>query len=163
MIFFLLALTVIAAGQEHQTLAPQDDKPHHVLIAHQDSSSAEPAIRPPLSLTPLYREPPPSFIASPGLPSGYNNWSQKPFVRHPIPLSFQILYESPPYSFYEQTGSPFRPGPWMLQSKSDLLSPWKLQLRSQERYRIWQSILGSVQVGGMAYLMYLHFKKYGFR
>lgn len=162
-IFFFLALTVIAAGQEQQTLAPQDNPPPHALIHHQDSVSAEPAILPPLSLTPLYRESPPFFTASPGPPSGFDNWSQEPFVRHPIPLSFQLLYEGAAYSLYEPTGSPFRPGPWMLQSKSDLLSPWKLELRSQEKYHIWQSIIGSVELGGLAYMTYLHFKKYGLR
>lgn len=160
-IFFFLALTVVAAGQEIQTLAPQDNTPPHAIIPTQDSTSAEPAILPPLSLTPLYRESPPFFTASPELPSGFNNWSRE--ARRPIPLSFQLLNEAPPYSFSQPNGGLFRPGPWMLQSKTDLMSPWKLQLRSQEKYQIWQSILGSVELGGLAYMTYLHFKKYGLR
>ena len=161
--FFILALAVIAAGQGQQRLVPQADTPLHELIPHQDSVSAEPSLVPPLSLAPIYGESRAFFTASPNPTSSFNNLLPEPFVRRPIPLSFQLLYDGSPYSFYEPTESPFRPGSWMLETKSDLLSPWKLQLRSQEKYQIWQSILGSVQAGGVAYLMYLHIKKYGLK
>ena len=43
--------------------------------------------------------------------------------------------------------------------KIDLTAPLKLQLMKQEENKVMYSILGSVQLGGTAYLLYQHIKK----
>jgi hypothetical protein len=43
--------------------------------------------------------------------------------------------------------------------KIDLTAPLKLQLMKQEENKVMYSILGSVQLGGTAYLLYRHIKK----
>ncbi|MHB1050364.1 MAG: hypothetical protein ACYC09_09825 [Bacteroidota bacterium] len=43
--------------------------------------------------------------------------------------------------------------------KIDLTAPLKLQLMKQEKNKVMYSILGSVQLGGTAYLLYRHIKK----
>jgi len=49
-----------------------------------------------------------------------------------------------------------------LQETPDLLSPWKLELAKQDELSTMRMILGSVGVGGAAYIAYRHVKKYGF-
>ncbi len=53
--------------------------------------------------------------------------------------------------------------PWMLETKADILSPWKLELKEQEKYRTLYSIFGSIEVGGVAYLGYRFIKQHGFK
>ncbi len=43
--------------------------------------------------------------------------------------------------------------------KIDLTAPLKLQLMKQEENKVMYSILGSLQLGGTAYLLYRHIKK----
>jgi hypothetical protein len=43
--------------------------------------------------------------------------------------------------------------------KIDLTAPLKLQMMKQEENKLMYSILGSVQLGGTAYLLYRHIKK----
>jgi hypothetical protein len=52
---------------------------------------------------------------------------------------------------------------WMFKIKIDLETSWKQELAKQEEYRTWRSILGSIEMGGVAYLTYLHLKKYGLK
>ncbi len=79
------------------------------------------------------------------------------------PLSVEILYGDRvdlllrPGSFANDLG------PWMLEKKTDILSPWNLELRDEEKYSTWRSILGSVQIGGAAYLAYRYIKNHGLR
>lgn len=47
----------------------------------------------------------------------------------------------------------------MSSPKIDLTAPWKLQLQRKEENKTLYSILGSVQLGGTAYLLYRHIKK----
>jgi hypothetical protein len=53
--------------------------------------------------------------------------------------------------------------PLVTTQKIDLISPFKLQRAKEEEFRTWRAILGSVQLGGVAYLAYRHIKKYGLR
>jgi hypothetical protein len=48
---------------------------------------------------------------------------------------------------------------WDFKEKLDLTAPLKLELADQEKHETWRAILGSIQVGGVAYLVYKHFKK----
>jgi hypothetical protein len=40
---------------------------------------------------------------------------------------------------------------------------WKKELIRQNEYKTLRTILGSVQIGGVAYMAYLHIKKYGLK
>ncbi len=43
----------------------------------------------------------------------------------------------------------------------DLTAAWRLQLAREERNSTLYTVLGTVQLGGVAYLAYRHVKKYG--
>jgi hypothetical protein len=58
---------------------------------------------------------------------------------------------------------PMPPFSWTFKSKIDLESAWKQELTKQEEYRTLRTILGSVEMGGVTYLTYLHLKKYGLK
>jgi hypothetical protein len=84
-----------------------------------------------------------------------------------LPRSFFVEL---PFLHPQSLGSLFRSpaGPsqlnfWTIQDKIDLLSPWKLELANQEEYRTWQTILKSIELGGVAYIGYEHIKKYGLK
>jgi len=49
----------------------------------------------------------------------------------------------------------------VIEQRVDLISPFCLQMESEARLRTLQTVLGAVQVGGVAYLAYRHIKKYG--
>ena len=52
---------------------------------------------------------------------------------------------------------------WKSPEKIDLISSWKSVLNKQEELRTLRTILGTVQLGGVAYLAYRHLKKYGLK
>ncbi|MFI5252183.1 MAG: hypothetical protein ACHQQQ_07095 [Bacteroidota bacterium] len=64
---------------------------------------------------------------------------------------------------YQQPVMPSQPTFWTLPEKIDLISPWKLQLAHQDEYKTLYTILGSIQMGGVAYIAYQHVKKYGWK
>jgi hypothetical protein len=49
---------------------------------------------------------------------------------------------------------------WSLENNLEIESMWKQEIARQGEYKTWKMILQSVQIGGVAYLAYLHFKKY---
>ena len=83
--------------------------------------------------------------------------SESLFVRlsfwHPQSLGF--LYQLP--------AVPSQSIFWTLPEKTDLVSPWKLELANQEEYQTMRTILGSIELGGVAYIGYQHIKKYGLK
>lgn len=50
-----------------------------------------------------------------------------------------------------------------LQQNLSITSTWKNELLKQEEYKTLRTIIGSVEMGGVAYLAYLHMKKYGLK
>jgi len=67
-------------------------------------------------------------------------------------------------SFLHQSHTvPMPPFSWTYTTKIDLESAWKQELAKQDEYRTLRTILGSVNMGGAAYLTYLHLKKYGLK
>ncbi|MBA4312725.1 MAG: hypothetical protein C0417_08855 [Chlorobiaceae bacterium] len=56
-----------------------------------------------------------------------------------------------------------QPFSWKSPEKVDLVSSWKSVLAKQEELRTLRTILGTVQLGGVAYLAYRHIKKYGLK
>jgi hypothetical protein len=55
------------------------------------------------------------------------------------------------------------PPPWDSQQKLSLATCWTNDLRRQQEYHTFRMILGSIQMGGAAYLAYRYIKKYGFK
>jgi hypothetical protein len=47
------------------------------------------------------------------------------------------------------------------QQQIDVVSPWKQELIKQNEYRTLRTVLGALQAGGTAYLLYEHIRKYG--
>ena len=66
----------------------------------------------------------------------------------PMPLSY-IFGESPEQFSWNRGGA------------IDIASPWKIHLEEQNKHQTWRNVLGTVQLGGVAYLAYRHIKKYG--
>ncbi len=52
---------------------------------------------------------------------------------------------------------------WKSPERIDLVSPWQYELTKQEELRTLRTILGTVQLGGVAYLAYRHIKKHGLK
>lgn len=79
------------------------------------------------------------------------------------PQSIQILFGDRVDLLLQPHGVLSESRPWMLETKTDIMSPWKLELEDQARYSTWRSILGSIQLSGAAYFGYEYLKKHGFR
>lgn len=47
--------------------------------------------------------------------------------------------------------------------ESNMLKPLYVQYLQDQKYGMWKTILGSVQLGAVGYLAYKHIKKYGFK
>jgi hypothetical protein len=82
----------------------------------------------------------------------------------PRSLQGEPSFFIPPFLFSGQVpgvAPPFLGG--MFEQKADLTSPLRLQMESEARLRTLYTILGTVQVGGVAYLAYRRIKKYGLK
>jgi hypothetical protein len=79
------------------------------------------------------------------------------------PPQIQITPEIYHRFLYESSALPAQQFTWDFKEKLDLTAPLKLQLADQEKYRTWHMILGSIQAGGTAYILYQHLKKYGIK
>jgi len=87
----------------------------------------------------------------------------------PIPLIIPRLEDPPafevplPFLFVPVSVSAF---PLLIPNdpfpRPDLTSPLTLQRASEEKNKLLYQVLGTVQIGGVAYLAYRHIKKYGF-
>ena len=74
-----------------------------------------------------------------------------------------ISPEDFPWFFRQSLTAPLPTLPWELQENINLQSIWQEELTRQNKHRTLKTILGSVQAGTVAYLTYLHLKKYGFK
>ena len=108
----------------------------------------------------------------------YDALSLYPSPALTLPLSFKtglegfdgFLSQSPPTTGSEyglgflrlSLASPIPPA-WDPQSKLSLATCWTNEWRRQQEYHTFKMILGSIQIGGAAYLAYKHIKKYGFK
>lgn len=95
-------------------------------------------------------------IIDPGISYG------RPTLLLPPSLQSDAGFRVPPFLFPGET--PGAPPPFLggvAELKADLTSPLRLQMESEARLRTLRTVLGTVQVGGVAYLAYRHIKKYG--
>ena len=80
-----------------------------------------------------------------------------------LPLSLRIIPENIPYHFDHPSIGSLQYSSWKLQQNLNLSTIWKLELAKQDEYKTLYTILGSIEAGGVGYLTYLHFKKYGLK
>ncbi len=50
-----------------------------------------------------------------------------------------------------------------IESGNNILNPLYKQYLQDQKYAVWKTILGSMQLGAVGYLAYKHIKKYGFK
>jgi hypothetical protein len=80
-----------------------------------------------------------------------------------LPLSLRIIPENAPYYLSQSPIVSLQYSSWKLQQNLNLTPIWKLELAKQDEYKTLYTILGSIEAGGVGYLTYLHFKKYGLK
>ena len=80
-----------------------------------------------------------------------------------LPPSLDIIPEDMPGLIPHDLAGPFPLLPISTGQKIDLISPFRLQMARENESRTWRTILGSVQIGGVAYLVYRRIKKYGLK
>jgi hypothetical protein len=80
-----------------------------------------------------------------------------------LPLSLRIIPENTPYYLNQPPIVSLQYSSWKLQQNLSLTSIWKTEMTKQDEYKTFYTILGSIEAGGVAYLTYLHFKKYGLK
>jgi hypothetical protein len=81
-----------------------------------------------------------------------------------LPARSQAIPQESFTDFLHQSISvPLLPLSLRNRTKNDLQNSWKQELVKQEEYRTLRIVLGSIQMGGVAYLTYLHIKKYGLK
>ena len=79
------------------------------------------------------------------------------------PPQIQTAPESSLRFFFQSPPLPSQHFTWEFKEKLDLTAPLKLELADEAKHRTWRSILGSIQAGGTAYILYQHIKKYGLK
>ena len=85
----------------------------------------------------------------------------KPEILVPSSQDFSEKYF--PIYFRQSISTAFQIEPLPLRENLNIQSMWQGELAKQNEYRTLKVILGSIQVGGAAYLTYLYLKKYGFK
>jgi hypothetical protein len=80
-----------------------------------------------------------------------------------LPLSLRMMSDNNPDYPGQSLMLSLQSGSWKTQQNLDLSSIWKREVAKQEEYKTLRMVMGSIQAGGVAYLAYLHFKKYGFK
>ena len=80
-----------------------------------------------------------------------------------LPPSLNVSPISFPGFLRQSLASPLSSVSWKLQEKLGIESAWKNELLEQEKTKTLRTILGSISMGGAAYLAYKHIKKYGLK
>jgi hypothetical protein len=77
--------------------------------------------------------------------------------------SYEVTQESFSDFLHQSLSVPMPPFSWTFKTKNDLENSWRQELAKQNEYRTLRTVLGSIQMGGVAYLTYMHLKKYGLK
>ncbi len=80
-----------------------------------------------------------------------------------ISRALEPIHEPVPGSFSNSLVFSTQFNSWSFPGKIDLDSPLRLQLAKQNEYGTMRAVLGTVQLGGVAYIAYRHLKKYGLK
>jgi len=88
------------------------------------------------------------------------------FVTSPIlslPFAFNTVPDNYPESLHLKFGSSSNSLHSIIEQNLDVSEIWKIGKLKEDELKTLRSILGSVQLGGVAYLAYKHVKKYGLK
>ena len=135
---FVCTLHVLA--QEKMGNAPQDSTAKKAQAFNVLSLYPSPALAPPLS-----------FKTG---PEGFDGF---------LSLSSTTMGSAYAVGFLRLSLASPIPASWDSQQKFSLATCWTNEYRRQQEYRTFRMILGSIQAGGAAYLVYRYIKKYGFK
>lgn len=97
------------------------------------------------------------------LPQSYSN---QLFFSSPIlslPFAFNTVPDNYPESLHLRFGSSSNTLNSIIEQNLDVSEIWKIGKLREDELKTLRSILGSVQLGGVAYLAYRHIKKYGLK
>jgi len=87
------------------------------------------------------------------------------FISSPIlslPFAFSTVQDNYPESLHLRFGSSSNLRT-IIEQNLDVSEIWKIGALKEDELKTLRSILGSVQLGGVAYLAYKHIKKYGLK
>ncbi len=149
-----LFLTTPGTGFGQQSAVPVMKSSAIMNVSKQDSVESSRGSLPPLRLTPTYENSQSGREIPLLLPQTGSGLAEAP-AGHPPSLVF--FFESLPGTAQDVSGK----GRWLLDKSGNLLIPPELDLQSGRSARLLQSIFGAAEVGGVAYLLYLHVKRYG--
>lgn len=79
-----------------------------------------------------------------------------------LPFAFSTVHNNYPESLHLKFGSSSNLNT-IIEQNLDVSEIWKIGKLKDDELKTLRSILGSVQLGGVAYLAYKHIKKYGLR
>jgi hypothetical protein len=81
-----------------------------------------------------------------------------------LPARSPILPQQSFSDFIHQSlSTPMPSSFWTTKTSMDLTTSWQQELAKQNEYKTLRTILGSMQMGATAYLLYTHLKKYGLK
>ncbi len=84
----------------------------------------------------------------------------RPLFLFPSDLEYPPVFGSPTFFFESLPGNSFTPVPGLFATdKVDLVAPLRLQWEREAHMGTLRTILGSIQLGGVAYLAYRHLTK----
>ena len=92
-------------------------------------------------------------------------YSAQLFLSSPIlslPFAFNKVTDNYPESLHLKFGSSSNLNT-IIEQNLDVSEIWKIGALKEEELKTLRAILGSVQLGGVAYLAYKHIKKYGLK
>lgn len=80
-----------------------------------------------------------------------------------LPFAFDTVADYYPESLHLKFGSSLNALHSIIEQNLDVSEIWKIGKLREDELKTLRSILGSVQLGGVAYLAYKHIKKYGLK
>jgi len=80
-----------------------------------------------------------------------------------LPFAFSTVQDNYPESLHLKFGSSSTSLNSIIEQNLDISEIWKIGKLKEDELKTLKAILGSVQLGGVAYLAYKHIKKYGLR
>jgi len=93
----------------------------------------------------------------------FNAGSLYPYPALSLPLSSKTSPEGFPVFLHLSLASLLPSLSWESRQNLSLASCWRNELLRQEKHKTLRTILGSIEMGGAAYLTYVHIKKYGLK
>lgn len=152
----LLILTAPRASFGQERTIPVNKFSGPADASRLDSTEPSSDLLPPLRLRSTY-EGSRTIPETPPLLPRTGSWLAEPGTGYGRPPSLILFFESLPTGS-EEAG---KESHWLLDQRGNLLSPMELDLQASRSTMLWRSIFGAAEAGGVAYMLYLHVKRYG--